>query len=179
MKQHWGNHYTFSSSVKLAALTLGAVVVSGLRLSCHQGTPFCPWEHAWPEKHTLQWSESELCRYKLNPGSWEMFPCAAEVHKDSDVYLLTQRCFPEAEFVTLFYRYQRMPSLILPHITGTRMIISWQMKALNQSSSTWERDFWGYCYIIWNNILEFKFTLLYFSLEVTVYKYFPLFYHCW
>lgn len=106
--------------MRLAAPTLGMVIISGLRLFYHQGTPFCPWEHAQPESILLiAWSQS---RVKSSPGSWEVFPRAADVHKDSNT-LLTQRCFPEAES-SLFYRYHRMLSLILLHVTGTRMIIS-------------------------------------------------------
>lgn len=65
-KQRGDNHQIFSSSIKLVALTVGVVVVSGLHLSYPWGTLFCPWEHAWPEKCTPpQWSEPELCRLKV------------------------------------------------------------------------------------------------------------------
>lgn len=82
--------------MKLAALTLEVVIVSGLRLSYQQGTPFCPWEHAWPESILLSGQSqscADLSQALVHGRCFHVLLMSIR----TETYLLTQRCFPEAE----------------------------------------------------------------------------------
>lgn len=118
VRRHWGHHYLFQQreiccsdswcGQAWGCVTRALLPVPGC-VHCQKSTFFLGGQS---QTSTKSWFMGDISTCCWCPQGLKHVLAYTEMVSWSRV-------------VTLFYRYHRMPSFILLHVTGTRMIISW------------------------------------------------------